>query len=165
MNIAPQLVLALLASASPGPAAPADGWQPAERVLTLSEAGAPVYKLDCTGPEIVVTQFGVTSLLDIKKNKPVPDNEGSSPPEGASLMALSTDRIDEPVMIPATAVRNARTGWDMTIRLKKNDPAVRSLPRAKLVSLLTTGVTRAVEVSKDDQTLFGTFVSQCRSGG
>jgi hypothetical protein len=165
MNIPILLASALLAQAAPAAEAPADGWRVVEHSLTYSEAGAPIYTLDCAGSEVVVTQYGVTSLLDIKKNKPVPDAEGSAPPEGASFMALSTDRIDEPAMIPATAVRNARTGWDMTIRLKKNDLAFKSLPRAKLVSLLTTGVTRAVDVSKDDQTLFGTFVSQCRSGG
>jgi hypothetical protein len=162
MNMMLQLVIALLVQAGD---APAEGWQLGERVLTLSQAGAPVYKFDCTGPEIAVTQYGVTSLLDIKKNKPVGDREGASLPEGAALMALSTDRIEEPVMVPATAVRNAHSGWDMTISLRKNDLAFRSLPRAKLVSLLTTGVTQAVEVSKADQQLFATFVSQCRAGG
>lgn len=158
------LALAFLAQAGPAPEAPAGGWRLADRVLTLNEGGASVYRLECSGEEVAVTQFGVTSLLDIRKNKPVGDREGTSLPEGAAFMALSTDRIDEPVMVPATSVRNARTGWDMTIRLRKNDPAFRSLPKAKLVSLLTTGVTQAVDVSKEDQTLFGTFVNQCRSG-
>jgi hypothetical protein len=164
MNIPIQLVLALLAQGAPAADTPVEGWKLGERTLTLNEAGSPVYKFDCTGAEVAVTQYGVTSLLDIKKNKPVADSEGTLP-EGASLMALSTDKLDEPAMVPASAVRNARSGWDMTIRLRKNDLAFRSMTRAGLVSLLTTGVTRAVEVSKEDRALLGNFVSQCRSGG
>lgn len=163
MNITLQLVLALLASAAPASDAPAGGWQLGDRVLIFGAPEAPAYKLDCTGPQLVVTNFGVTSLLDIRQNKPVPDNEGDALPEGAAFMALATDKTD-PAMIPATAVRNARAGWDMTIRLAKTDRTFLSLPKAKYVSLFTTGFTQMVALGKEDKALVATFVSQCRPG-
>jgi hypothetical protein len=146
---------ALAAPSSPG------GWalDPAGQI-TLSEAGKPIYRLDCTGPELVVTQFAVTKLLDVQRNQPVGDTEGSTLPAGASVMALATDK-SEPNMVKASAVRSAGRGWDMTIRLAKDDPAFLSLPRAGMVSLFTTGFTRAVELGKADRKLFATFVSQC----
>jgi hypothetical protein len=161
MNVPVQLALALFSTAAAAPAAPAGGWQLGPGVqISYSEAGAPVYKLDCTGPELVVTQFGVTRLLDLEKNQPVGDTEGSTMPPGASVMALATDKT-EPDMVAASAVRNAGAGWDMTIRLPKNDPAFLSLPRAGYVSLFTTGFTLAVTLGKDDRKLLSTFVRQC----
>jgi len=165
MNIPFQLVLALLASGATGSDSAAGGWQSAGRVLTYSEAGAPIYVLDCSGTELAVTQYGVTQLLDIKQNKPVADREGTTLPEGAAFMALATDKIEEPQMIAATAVRNASTGWDMTIRLRKNDANFRSLPKAKMISLFTTGFTRLVQLGKADKQMLAAFVSECRSGG
>jgi hypothetical protein len=165
MNITLQLVLALLASGATGSDSAAGGWQAAGRVLTYSEAGAPIYVLDCTGAELAVTQYGVTQLLDVKQNQPVADRQGTSLPEGAAFMALATDKVEEPQMIAATAVRNANTGWDMTIRLRKNDPTFRSLPKAKMISLFTTGFTRMVMPSKEEKAMLAAFVSECRAGG
>ena len=159
------LALTLLLQAAPAPDAAATGWQLGERVLTYSEAGNAVYRFDCTGSELVVTQYGVTSLLDVKANKPVADNAGTSLPEGASNMAINTDKTEVPKMVAASSARNPVRGWDMTIRLRKNDSDFRSLPRARMLSLFTTGFTRAVELSKADRTLIGTFVTQCRAGG
>jgi hypothetical protein len=162
MNISGQIIVALLSSTTAVPALPG-GWSLDPGQITFSEAGAPVYKLNCTGSELVVTQFGVTQLVDLQLNRPVGDAEGSSLPAGASVMALATDKT-EPDMVPAAAVRNASGGWDMTIRLPTNDPAFLSLPRAAFISLFTTGFTRAVELSKADRKLLGTFVGQCRGG-
>jgi hypothetical protein len=160
MNNVPLLMLALLTSEAPAPDSPDGDWQLGGRVLILRQAGAPLYKLDCTGSELVVTQFGVTQLLDIRRNKPVPDAGGTELPEGASYMALATD-TSEPNLIASQAVRNPIKGWDMTIRLPKNDPAFLSLPRAKFISLFTTGYTQAVMLGKDGRKRFETFVSQC----
>jgi hypothetical protein len=165
MNIPFQLMLALLSTSAPAADAPAGGWQVAGRVLTYSEAGAPIYVLDCTASDLAVTQYGVTQLLDVKQNKPVADRQGTTLPEGAAFMALATEKVEEPQMIAATAVRNANTGWDMTIRLRKNDPTFRSLPRAKMISLFTTGFTRMVTPSKEEKAMLAAFVSECRSGG
>jgi hypothetical protein len=165
MNMMVQIALALLSTAASDADVPAGGWQSAGRVLTYSEAGAPVYVLDCTGTELAVTQYGVTQLLDVKQNKPVSDREGTSLPEGAAFMALATDKVEEPRMIAAAAVRNARAGWDMTIRLRKNDPTFRSLPRAKMISLFTTGFTRMVMPSKEEKAMLAAFVNECRAGG
>jgi hypothetical protein len=162
MIITVQMGAALLASAALAAPSEPDGWAlgPAAQI-TFREAGKPVYKLDCTGRELLVTQFGVTRLVDVQRNQPVGDTEASSLPEGASFMALATDKT-EPEMVPASAVRSVGSGWDMTIRLAKNDPAFLSLPRAGMVSLFTTGFTRAVELSKPDRKLMATFVGQCR---
>lgn len=162
MNIAFQIGAALLWSAASQTPSASTGWalDPAGQI-TFSDSGKPVYRLDCTGPELVVTQFGVTRLVDLRQNRPVADDEGSSLPAGASVMALATDRT-EPEMVPASAVRSAGPGWDMTIRLPKTDPAFLSLPRAGMVSMFTTGFTRAVELSKSDRRLMADFVGLCR---
>ncbi|HEY5720896.1 MAG TPA: hypothetical protein VIT45_01105 [Allosphingosinicella sp.] len=162
MNMLIQLLMALASAATPEPAVSA--WQ-LESATQLLYGGreAPLYRLDCAGPELVVTQYGVTQLLDIQQNKPVGDSEGTALPAGAAFMALATDKT-EPNLIPASAVRNARTGWDMTIRLPKNDPAFLSMPRAKFVSVFTTGYTTAVTLGKEDRKLLATFVGQCSAG-
>lgn len=126
MNIAAHVSVALLAAAASG------GWElgPGAQV-TFGGADKPLYKLDCTGQELVVTQFGVTKLMDLQRNEPVGDSEGTTLPEGAALMALATDK-GEPDLARATAVRNPVTGWDMTIRLPKNDPACCACPRRNM---------------------------------
>ena len=165
MTMPVQLILALLSSAAEPGAAPPDGWQvEAGPLLVFREAGAPVYRLDCSGPKVEVTNFGVTQLIDIQKNKPVGDGEGTALPAGASVMALATDKTDEPEMVPASSARNAARGWDMTISLPKKDPALRSLSRADFISLFTTGYTRAVHLEKEDRKLVADFVKACRGG-
>jgi hypothetical protein len=162
MQILSGLLIALSAS-STGAAAPAtgEGWHlDAGPQLIYDVAGAPAYKLDCSGSELVVTQYGVTQLMDLQKNESVSDTEGSALPEGAALMALASDKSD-PNLVPASAVRNAARGWDMTIRLPKNDRDFLTLPRAKFVTLFTTGYTRAITLDKDTRKLLATFVSQC----
>src|SRR5687767_141848 len=163
MTIPVQLILALLSSTTDAPAAPAEGWQvePGPQLL-FREAGATVYKLDCSGSGVEITNFGVTQLLDVQKNKPVGDGEGIALPAGAAVMALATDKTEEPEMVPASSARSAASGWDMTIRLPKNDPAFRSLPRADFISLFTTGFTRAVQLEKEEKKLVADFVKLCR---
>jgi hypothetical protein len=160
MNGLSQIVVTLFGSAlavSP----PAAGWEVAATgQISFREAGEAVYKLDCSGPDLVVTQFGVTQLVDMQTNRQVADDSGSALPAGASVMALATDK-SEPNMVAASAVRNAGRGWDMTIRLAKRDPAFLTLPRAGMVSLFTTGFTRAVTLDKSDRKLFAAFVTQC----
>jgi hypothetical protein len=152
----------LVSAAMVAPAALAAGWElgPSGQ-MTFGGGAAPLYKFDCTGPELVITQFGVTKLLDVQKNEPVADAAGSALPEGAALMALATDK-SEPNLVPASAVRNASTGWDMTIRLPKNDPIFVSLPRAEFVTLFTTGFTQAAMLDKADRKVIAAFVRQCR---
>ena len=152
------LVSALLAA----PAAMAAGWKLGSAgQMTFGEGGTPSFRFDCTGPDLAVTQFGVTKLLDIRKNEPVADSAGSALPEGAALMGLATDK-SEPNLVPASAVRNATLGWDMTIRLPKTDPTFAGLPRAKFVTLFTTGYTLAATLDKADRRLIAAFVRQCR---
>lgn len=163
MNIAGQIFFALLSSSDTAAVAEPAGWSlgPSGQI-TYSEGGAPVYLLECKATEVVVTHFGVTQLVDLQTDQPVGDMEGAALPRGAALMALATDKTDEPNMVPAAAVRNPKNGWDMTIRLAKNDPALLSLPRAKFISLFTTGFTRASEPSKADHKRLASFMSRCR---
>ena len=163
MSILIHLAVALSSAAAPDAAL--SPWElKSPNQLVYGRGDAPLYKLDCAGPELVVTQFGVTQLVDIQQHKPVGDSDGTELPPGAAFMALATDKT-EPNLIPATSVRNAGTGWDMTIRLPKNDPGFLSLPRAKFVSLFTTGYTIAVTLGKEDRRIVSDFVSECLAGG
>jgi len=163
MNIAGQIIVALLSSSEAAAVPAPAGWSPGPSgQISFSEGGAPVYLLECKATEVVVTQFGVTQLVDLQSNRPVADTEGTVLPPGAALMALATDKTDEPNMVPAAAVRNPGKGWDMTIGLPKSDPGLLSLPRAKYVSLFTTGFTRASELGKADRKLFADFLGKCR---
>ena len=158
MNGVAHVAMALISAA----AASAGGWHAGPGAqISFSDSKRTVYRLDCSGPELVVTQYGVTQLLDVQENKPVGDSDGSTLPAGAAVMALATDKV-EPNMIQASAVRNAERGWDMTIKLPKDDPTFRSLPRAEYVSLFTTGFTLAVPLGKADRKLLSAFVAQCR---
>lgn len=152
----------LLSAAIAAPAATAAGWAvgPAGQ-MTFGEGSRPSFRFDCTGPDLVVTQLGVTKLVDVQKNEPVADDSGSALPEGAALIALATDK-SEPNLVPASAVRNSTLGWDMTIRLPKTDPDFAGLPRAKFVTLFTTGFTLAATLDKADRKLVAGFVRQCR---
>jgi hypothetical protein len=153
---------AVLVSAAMVSPALAAGWElgPSGQ-MTFGGRAAPLYKFDCAGPELVITQFGVTKLLDVRKNEPVADAAGSTLPEGAAFMALGTDK-SEPNLVPASAVRNASKGWDMTIRLPKGDSTFASLPRAKFVTLFTTGFTQPAMLDKTDRKLLAEFVGRCR---
>jgi hypothetical protein len=158
---------AIVAAAALAAPAAAEGWRVkpagADGPLTLDygEGAATYYRLQCLPAELVVTQFGVTKLLDLQTNKPVADTPGATMTAGAAVMALATDKV-QPNLVPAAAVANPAGGWDMTIRIRKDDAAFLSLPRAGMVSLFTTGYTRAVMVGKDDRKLLGDFVRQCR---
>ncbi len=61
----------------------------------------------------------MTELLDLQTGQKVGDGSDAVMTPGAALMALFTGK-GQPDFLPAEAVHNAATGWDMTIRLAKD---------------------------------------------
>jgi hypothetical protein len=153
---------ALVAAATPGgwTLTPPTAASPLE--LTYSEGAKVVYRLTCGASDVAISQYGVTELLDVQTNTKIGDGPGASMTPGASLMALATDKGD-PEFVGAVSTANPAGGWDMTVRVRKNDPTLLSLPKARMVSLFTTGFTRAVGLGKADRKLFADFIAQCRA--
>jgi hypothetical protein len=118
------------------------------------------YELSCADNVITAKELGVTSLMDPTDGTKIGDSAGSAIRPGAAMMALFTDRT-KPAFTPAVAVPNIQNGWDLTIRLPMDDAAVRALPKAKAMSLMTTGWTGLVQLDATDRTMFSAFVEAC----
>ncbi|MEA3061674.1 MAG: hypothetical protein QOJ94_1455 [Sphingomonadales bacterium] len=146
-------------------AAGAAGWDlqaAAEgRPLTLTYgAGQPLsYRFECAPDAVIVTETGVTKLLDLKTNKPVDDAQATIP-EGAALMALFGGKGD-PQFLPAQAVKNPAGGWDLTIRLAKGDKQLKAVGKSDMVSLFTTGETAAVPMDPAARAAWNDFLARC----
>jgi hypothetical protein len=76
-------------------------------------------------------------------------------------MALYTDRT-EPRFIAANVEANSVRGWDLTIKLPLDDPAIRALSKANVVSLMTTGWTGATKLDPGQRKIIGDFLATCR---
>lgn len=127
--------------------------------MVYSPQEGPSYLFEC-GDEVTITERGVTTLLDIQTNTKIGDEPGSTITPGASLMALYTGK-GQPNLVPAEASPNATHGWDLTIRLSKQDKQLRALSRARMISLFTTGYTMAVAINEGDRKLVADFIDQC----
>ena len=156
----------LVAVASP---AGAQQWQlhPAEPghgvALTYSTAHEPSYRFECAGSEMIVTETGVTKLMDVQARKPVGDGAGAVMSPGAAMMAIYAGKGD-PQFIPAQAVKNPEGGWDLTIRLPKNDKQLRAIGKSDIISLFTTGETMAVTMDASDRARWNDFMQRCEAG-
>jgi hypothetical protein len=145
----------------------AEGWeikQPSgatNLLLIYKGQGQASYRFECSPTEVIVTEIGVTDILDFRTNTKVDDTPGSTMAPGAALMALATGSDDAPNLGPAEAAPNAVRGWDMTIRLPKKDKALRAFAKARMVSLFTTGYTMAVALDDVDTQTIRSFLSQC----
>lgn len=150
--------------------ASAEGWQIAEPAadqglsLSYTPSTGPTYHFECKADSVLITQRRVTGLVDLATNGKVEDGPDAKMLPGAAMMALSTDKGEMDFM-PATVAKNAAAGWDLSIALRKNNKAYRSLARAGMVSLFTTGFTMAVAISEGDRTLLGEFVQRCGTKG
>jgi hypothetical protein len=159
-------ILAALVLALTTAQAQAEGWMlepgsgTSELRLVYSAGDTPNYVFACEATAIRVTNFGVTELLDLQTGQKVGDGADAVMTPGASLMALFTGK-GQPDFLPAESVHNAATGWDMTIRLPKGDKQLKILEKSDMVSLFTTGYTRAVGLSRDDRALAKDFLKQC----
>ena len=118
------------------------------------------YRFECQANQMLISETGVTQLLDVQTGVKIGDEPGATITPGASVMGVYTDKV-KPKLVPATAVANPSKGWDMSIALPLTDPSVRSMSKAGMVSLMTTGWTGAVELSSDDRKLIATFLGQC----
>lgn len=127
-------------------------------VLRLDETRS--YIFECTPNAVRVTYTGVTELLNIRGEGNVSDTPGSIMPDGAALMALYTGR-GEPQFLPAEYKPNAVKGWDLTLRLSKNDKSLKSLQKASSLSLFTTGYTVANAIDAETRAKFTGFLERC----
>lgn len=129
--------------------------------MTLEIDPARSYIFECAPDAVVITYTGVTDLLDIRGNGRVGDAPGSVMPEGAAIMALYTGKGD-PKPLPADYKPNPAKGWDLTLRMAKNDKALKGLEKANVLSLFTTGYTAAIDVDADTRAQFAGFFARCR---
>jgi len=124
------------------------------------QSGDQAYLFDCSAPDhVAITQYAVTDLLDTNSGRRV-DDTSPALAEGAAYMGVATD-VSQPKLLPASASRNRLTGWDLTIRLAKADPAFVGLVNAARISLMTTGSTIVVPIATEDLPQIRNFVSQC----
>lgn len=119
------------------------------------------YIFECTPDVVAITYTGVTDLLDIRGKGKVGDAPGSVMPEGAAMMALYTGK-GEPQFLPADYKPNPVQGWDLTLRMAKNDKALKGLETTEMLSLFTTGYTAANTVDAGTRAQFKGFLERCR---
>lgn len=148
-------------------AASAQSWQigrtdsGAPLAVVETDKGTPFYRFEC-GPDGVTASFlGASELVDPGTGAKVGDAPGSTMLPGAARMGLMTDKA-QPDFVPAVAAPHPGGGWDLTIRIAKDDPVFRSLPRATIVALASTGMVVAVLVKDADRKPLADFVRQCR---
>jgi hypothetical protein len=158
------LVVALATSAQ----ANAADWQlqPADEshgvVLTFG-SGRPVsYRFECASNAVLVTETGVTKLLDLRTGKSIGDDANAEMPAGAAMMALIGGKGD-PQFVPAVAVKNPAGGWNLTISVPKNDKQLESIGKSKMLSLFTTGYTMAVAMDGAARTKWSDFMQRCNA--
>jgi hypothetical protein len=150
-------------------AAGAQQWQlhPAEGVhgiaLTFSTGGEPSYRFECAANEVIVTETGVTKLMDVKTNKAVGDDAAAAMSPGAAMMAVYSGKGD-PQFVPAEAVKNPAGGWDLTIRLPKDDKQLMAIGKSDMMSLFTTGETMAVTMDGAARDQWNDFMRRCKTG-
>jgi hypothetical protein len=131
--------------------------------LSLAIDEAHSYSFECTPDAVLVSETGVTDLLDIRAGgAKVSDGPGATMPDGAAVMALYAGKGD-PEFLPATYVPNPNKGWDLSIKLPKRDKRLDALTKTETLSLFTTGFTAAVVIGSAERKMFADFLSRCRS--
>ncbi|MFZ5667877.1 MAG: hypothetical protein ACOY4K_00105 [Pseudomonadota bacterium] len=163
------LLLAILVSAAaPAIAKDAPVWrvvgQPGDAVFALTvPIGDLTWTFQCEAETVALMQTGVTELMDVQTGQKIPDEPGSKMTPGAAVMGLLTDKANSG-MLPALARPNAVRGWDMLVRLPKNDSALRGMGKAKMIVVMTTGFTAAVNTSAEDRVVIADFLKRCLNG-
>jgi hypothetical protein len=142
------------------------GWQlqPADAthgaVLTLG-AGDPLsYRFECGTEDVIITETGVTELMDLKTGKPVGDGPDAQMTPGAALLALFAGKGD-PKFMPAAAVKNPAGGWDLTLHLPKGDKQLKAVGQSDMMSLFSTGQTMAVQMDASARATWNAFLRGC----
>jgi hypothetical protein len=131
-------------------------------VLTYGSGEAVSYRFECTSNEVVITETGVTELLDLRTGNTIGDDANAVMPAGSAMMALASGKGD-PQFVPATAVKNPAGGWDLTIRLPKNDRQLKAMGRSNMMSLFTTGYTMAVAMDDAARARWNDFMQRCNA--
>ena len=132
--------------------------------LSLDGLGPGVtYAFECRPDGVLITETGVTQLMDIRTGKKVSDEPGSTITPGAAYLMLMTAEKPEPAFMEAKATPNPVRGWDLSIVAPKSDRQWQAFPRAKMVSLMTTGWTIGVELNDVSRKLIAGFVKGCGS--
>jgi hypothetical protein len=144
------------------------GWviHPAEgdrgEILTFVSGKKVTYRFECTARDVVVIETGVTKLLDLKTGKQIDDGADAVMPPNAAMMAVFSGKGD-PQFRPAEAAKNPAGGWDLTIRLPKDDKQLKAIGKSEMMSLFTTGYTMAVAMDAGDRAVWNGFLNRCRS--
>jgi hypothetical protein len=142
------------------------GWrlEPAQgtRGAVLSFAqGEPVsYRFECAADAVIVTETGVTGLLDPATGGRIGDGADAVMPAGAAVMALFSGE-GEPRFTPGEAARNAAGGWDISIRLARDDEQLQGIAKSEMISLFTTGYTMAVKMDGEARAAWKRFLKSC----
>lgn len=111
---------------------------------------------------MIITEAGVTELLDLNSGNKIGDDAGAVMPEGSAMMALFTGK-GEPKFVPGSAVKNPAGGWDVTIRLSKNDKQLKAAGKSDMISLFTTGYTMAVAMDANARAKWNDFMQRCNA--
>jgi hypothetical protein len=130
--------------------------------LTYGSGGVLSYRFECTANEVIVTETGVTKLIDLKSGQPIGDGAQAVMPAGAAVMALFTGKGD-PEFLPAEAAKNAAGGWDLTIRLPKDDKRLKAVGKSDAMSLFTTGYTVAIQMDAAARAKWNDFLQRCKA--
>ena len=67
----------------------------------------------------------------------------------------------DPQFVPAEAVKNPAGGWNLTIRLPKNDKQLKAIEKSAMMSLFTTGYTMAVQMDGAARAKWNDFMQRC----
>jgi hypothetical protein len=161
LAIAAMLALSARAEAGEWKLQPADGNRGV--TLTLETGTAVSFRFECTATDVIVTETGVTRLLDLKTRKIVGDDAQAVMPPGAAMMGILADKAG-PQFVPAVAVKNPAGGWDLTIRLGKGDKHLKAIGKSEMMSLFTTGYTVGVPMDDAARAQWSDFMKRCAAG-
>lgn len=101
-------------------------------------------------------------MLDLRTGETIKDGPNAVMPAGAALMALYGGK-GEPKFVPAEAVKNSAGGWDLTIRLKRDDKQLKAIGKSEMISLFTTGFTMAVTMDDTARVSWNDFMQRCNA--
>lgn len=159
LSLTTMLILSTPATAGDWQIKPADGEGALTLVIPAAEAVS--YRFECTTTDVIATQTGATKLMDLSDGQTIGDDASAVMPKGAAMMALFSGKGD-PEFQPADAVKNPAGGWDLAIRLPKNDKRLKALGKSDMLSLFTTGYTIAVAMDDAARAQWNDFMQRCK---
>ncbi len=131
-------------------------------VLTYGSSEPVSYRFECTPSAVIVTETGVTKLMDFGTGTLVGDGDGATMTPGAAMMALYGGK-GEPDFAPAEATKNPAGGWDLAQRLPKNHKQLKAIGSSDMMSLFTSGYTMAVALDDGARATWNEFMRRCKA--